>query len=97
MLLIEFLVPPTGKPSCVISAVRGAMLAGSVSRNSTLLRLVKRRYPPVYLSARLANWRIVWILSRRGEPTRTVYSLSPDSATWHRTPGATDSWYFHFP
>ena len=43
MLLMELLVPPTGKPLAASSFFSGSMLASSSSRNSTLLRLVKRR------------------------------------------------------
>ena len=37
-----------------------------------LCRLVKRRYPSQYRSARSQISRIVWTLSRRGEPALTV-------------------------
>jgi hypothetical protein len=43
MFEIELPVPPTGKPMAARSAMSGSILAGSVSRNSMLWRLVKRR------------------------------------------------------
>ena len=76
MLLIELLVPPTGNAQRrQLLLQRLDVVAASSSRNSTLLRLVKRRYPPQYLSASSANLRSVWMLSRRGEPARTRVQL----------------------
>jgi hypothetical protein len=65
----------------------GSTFFSSVTRNSTLLRLVKRRCPPAYLSARSAYQRMVSMAMRRGEAARTVQSLSPVSPTCNSTPG----------
>ena len=42
-LEIELRMPPTGKPRSFSSPTSGSILDSSVSKNSTLLRLVKRR------------------------------------------------------
>ena len=90
-------MPPTGIPSFARSAIRGSMFFCSPVMNSTLLRLVKRRWPSQYFSARFARSRTKSVLTRRGEAARTVKILSPLSATWTITPGLSVSWYFQVP
>ncbi len=97
MFEIAFPIPPMGCPSSARSAISASIFDSSVSRNSTLCRLVNRRWPSQYFSASSANLRIRFVPSSRGEPARTVNSLSPDSPTWTITPGLRISWYFHFP
>ena len=74
MLLMALFVPPDGETrEPGRSFFRGSMLARLSRRNSTLFRLVKRRNPPQYLSARSAKSLIVCRANRsRGEPARTV-------------------------
>src|ERR1035438_4929952 len=50
-LLMELLVPPTGKPASCSSRLSGSMLAASSSRNSMLWRLGKGRKRPEDLPA----------------------------------------------
>src|SRR5574342_952066 len=92
MLVMAGPVPPTGYPSFSRRAMRGSTLPPSESRNSTLLRLVKRRYPPQNSSAMAAKSRSVSMLMRRGVAARTDHSFAPECATWTSTPALGFSW-----
>ena len=98
MLLIELLVPPTGNPKPNQLRLQGLDVGEVGQQELDVVAAGEAQIPAAVFVGQIAqNLRIVWMLSKRGEPARTVYSLSPDSATWHRTPGAMFSWYFHLP
>ncbi len=95
MLVTPAPVPPTGnllEPPANLrearSCCRGFSLLSSETRNSMLLRVVKRTCPSQYLSA-ISQISRMWVMDmRRAPPQRTVYTLSPDSATCTSTPGS---------
>ncbi len=104
MLLTPAPVPPTGnlkEPPGNLRELRSSfsafMAASSSTMNSILLRVVQRRCPPQCLSAISHSSRICVTDMVRVPPTRTVYTLSPLSATCSSTPGSRISWYSHLP
>ena len=97
-------VPPMGnllEPASNLrearSSFRAFRVASSVTMNSMLLRVVQRTCPSQYLSAISQISRMLVTDIVRVPPQRTVYTLSPDSATCTSTPGSRISWYSHLP
>ena len=97
-------VPPMGnlkEPPANLRLARSSFsafrVASSVTMNSILLRVVQRTCPSQYLSAMSQISRMCVTDMVRVPATRTVYTLSPDSATCTSTPGSRISWYSHLP